>query len=48
MKTAPLAQLANVVNASVTMFFHSLQPITGCARPAQRLWRVDNQRGAIA
>jgi hypothetical protein len=47
MKTAPPAHLANVVNASVTMFFHSLQPITGCARPAQRLWRVGNQRGAM-
>jgi hypothetical protein len=31
MKTTPPAQLANVVNASVTMFFHSLQPIKGCS-----------------
>jgi Hpt domain len=37
MKTAPPAHLANVVNASVTMFFHSLQPIIGRARPAPRL-----------
>jgi HPt (histidine-containing phosphotransfer) domain-containing protein len=37
MKTAPPAHLANVVNASVTMFFHSLQPIIGRARPALRL-----------
>ena len=27
MKTTPPAQLANVVNASVTMFFQSVQPI---------------------
>jgi hypothetical protein len=27
MKTTPPAQLANVVNASVTMIFHSVQPI---------------------
>jgi hypothetical protein len=27
MKTMPPGQLANVVNASVTMFFHSVQPI---------------------
>jgi hypothetical protein len=33
MKTAPLAHLANVVNASVTMFFHSLQPIIGAPAP---------------
>ena len=28
MKTTPPAQLANVVNASVTMFFHSVQRLT--------------------
>jgi Hpt domain len=28
------------------MFFHSLQPTIGGARPAQRLGRVDNQREA--
>jgi HPt (histidine-containing phosphotransfer) domain-containing protein len=28
MKTTPAAQLANVVNASVTMFFHSVQRLT--------------------
>ena len=27
MKTTPLSQLANVVNASVTMFHHNVQPI---------------------
>jgi hypothetical protein len=43
MKTAPAAHLANVVNASVTMFFHSLQPIIGSARPAPRRFRrVEN------
>jgi Hpt domain len=31
MKTTPAAQLANVVNASVTMFFHSVQRLNGCA-----------------
>jgi HPt (histidine-containing phosphotransfer) domain-containing protein len=31
MKTAPPLQLANVVNAPVTMFFHSVQPINGGA-----------------
>jgi hypothetical protein len=36
MKTARPAHLANVVNASVTMFFHSLQPIIGRVRPAPR------------
>lgn len=33
MKTTPPGQLANVVNASVTMFFHSVQPIQAAARP---------------
>ena len=33
MKTTPHAQLANVVNASVTMFFHSVQLIKGGAPP---------------
>ena len=32
METAAPAQLANVVNASVTMFFHSVQPIKGRER----------------
>src|ERR1700728_5190651 len=49
MKTAPPAHLANVVNASVTMFFHSLQRIIGRARPAlRRFRRVVNQRGRHA
>jgi hypothetical protein len=48
MKTTPPAHLANVVNASVTMFFHIVQPIIGRARPAPRLRRADNQRGRNA
>jgi HPt (histidine-containing phosphotransfer) domain-containing protein len=36
METAPPAHPANVVNASVTMFFHTVQPIIGRARPAPR------------
>ena len=34
MKTTPPMQLANVVNASVTMFFHSVQRLT--AAPTRR------------
>ena len=37
MKTTPPGQLANVVNASVTMFFHSVQPIKAAARPSAGL-----------
>jgi hypothetical protein len=39
MKTTPAAQLANVVNASVTMFFHSVQRLT--AAPWVAVFRVD-------
>jgi hypothetical protein len=40
METAAPAQLANVVNASVTMFFHSVQPIKG----GERHGRVSRRR----
>jgi hypothetical protein len=48
MKTAPSAYLANVVNASVTMFFHIVQPIIGDARPAPRFRRANHKRGRDA
>jgi hypothetical protein len=34
MKTTPPAQLENVVNASVTMFFHSIQRLTAARMAA--------------
>ena len=42
MKTTPPAHCANVVNASITIFFHSVQPIKAApprASPAGRDWR---------
>ena len=37
MKTTPPAHLANVVNASITIFFHSVQPTLRPRPPAPRL-----------
>lgn len=46
MKTTVPAQLANVVNASVTMFFHSVQLIKDRA-PGQVSGGVDTDKGAM-
>jgi hypothetical protein len=46
MKTTLPAQLANVVNASVTMFFHSVQLIKDRA-PGQVSGGVDTDKGAM-
>ena len=47
MKTTPPGQLANVVNASVTMFFHSVQPIKATARPRRVGLARANGAGAM-